>query len=347
MSADPPLASPRSRLDSFRAQQGRTGPPLAAPQSAAPAGDGFQIQMPGAGGGAPSIPGLGLSSMSSGQAAAGADPSGRPLSSRRLKKEILKADSKSAEASNSAGHITLRDEMGTPRSVRVVQREAIEDFNMVSVKWVCTDTLAFQVELRHGRKSGIRKIYVNKELVLRTKTIANLLADRGSVHDFDVGGRRAQITIERGRSSNFTYHLSVDNEEIERDIGISAAGLAGELGTHFVCSRLSYLCNTPAWLPLSEAQPSRAHIHGLANRARKPRVHRSMPSPTDRPRVHRASVHRPRVHRPRVHRPRVHRPRVHRPRMLTPLIWSRHSLVTPLTWPLARRVVAGPPDRRR
>ena len=147
---------------------------------------------------------------------------------------MLKADSKSVDSSNSAGTITLRDEMGTPRSVRVVQREEYENFNMVSVKWVCTDALPFQVELRHGRTSGIRKIYVNKELVERTKSIANMLMDRGSTHHFTVGGRPATIVIERGRSSNFNYSLSVDSEEIERDIGISAAGLAGELGTHFV-----------------------------------------------------------------------------------------------------------------
>ena len=120
----------------------------------------------------PTVPGRGLGQMSSGQINAGADPSGRPLSSRRLKKEVLKADSTSTEASNSAGHITLRDELGTPRSMRVVQREEYEDFNMVSVKWVCTDALPFQIELRHGRKSGIRKIYVNKELVERTKRCA-------------------------------------------------------------------------------------------------------------------------------------------------------------------------------
>jgi len=156
------------------------------------------------------------------------------LTSRRLKKEVLKAESSSLESSNTAGHITLRDEMGTPRSMRVVQREEYEDFNMVSVKWVCTETLPFQIELRHGRKSGIRKIYVNKELIERTKSLSNLVMDRGSVHHFNVGGRPATITIERGRSAGFTYHLSVDNEEIERDIGISAAGLAGELGTHFV-----------------------------------------------------------------------------------------------------------------
>ena len=190
--SDAPPMSPRSRLESFRAQQGRAGAPapsssLSAIRSAAgqanppaaSADGGFAINLPTANGGAPSIPGLGLSQLSSGQIAAGVDANGRPLSSRRLKKEILKADSKSEENSNSAGHITLRDEMGTPRSVRVVQRESFEDFNMVSVKWVCTEALPFQVELRHGRKSGIRKIYVNKELVERTKSLANLLMDRG------------------------------------------------------------------------------------------------------------------------------------------------------------------------
>jgi len=177
------------------------------------------------------IPGLGLASISSGALNTG----GAPLSSRRLKKEVLKADSStSLDSSNTAGHITLRDEMGTPRSARVVQQAEYENFNMVSIKWVCTEACPFQIELRHGRKSGIRKIYVNKELIERTKNISNWLLDRGSQHYFEVGGRPACITIERGRSAGFTYHLSVDSEEIERDIGISAAGLAGELGTHFV-----------------------------------------------------------------------------------------------------------------
>ena len=41
--------------------------------------------------------------------------------------------------------------------------QEMEDFNMVSVKWVWSlDNSTYQIELRHGRKSGIRKIYVNK-----------------------------------------------------------------------------------------------------------------------------------------------------------------------------------------
>ena len=40
---------------------------------------------------------------------------------------------------------------------------------MVNVKWVYTiDDKYFQIVLRHGRKSGIRKIYVNKDMVERT-----------------------------------------------------------------------------------------------------------------------------------------------------------------------------------
>ena len=132
-----------------------------APAPASAGDGGFQINLSSASGSTPSIPALGLGSMSSGQINAGAAE--RPLSSRRLKKEVLKAETSKADSSNSAGHITLRDEMGTPRSARVVQQQEFEDFNMVSVKWVCTEALPFQVELRHGRKSGIRKIYVNKE----------------------------------------------------------------------------------------------------------------------------------------------------------------------------------------
>jgi len=221
-----------SRIDSFRSQQARgAGAP-----SAASSGDGFHMRLPAGSSsdGTPSIPALSLSGQNLMENSLNAPPSERPLSSRRLKKEVLVADSSSLETSNSAGHITLPDAQGTPRSMRVVQREEFEDFNMVSVKWVCAEGMPFQIELRHGRKSGIRKIYVNKELVERTKNLSNLIADRGSTHKFDVGGRPATIMIERGRSAGFKYSLTIEGEEIERDIGISAAGLAGELGTHFV-----------------------------------------------------------------------------------------------------------------
>jgi hypothetical protein len=53
--------------------------------------------------------------------------------------------------------------------VRVVQSEEHENFNMIQVKWVYTlNDKYYQILLRHGRRSGIRKIYVNKEMVRPT-----------------------------------------------------------------------------------------------------------------------------------------------------------------------------------
>ena len=77
---------------------------------------------------------------------------------------------------------------------------------MVNVKWVYTiDDKYFQIVLRHGRKSGIRKIYVNKDMVERTKSLAGYFIDRGSTHTFKVGDRDATINIQRGKSASFTY----------------------------------------------------------------------------------------------------------------------------------------------
>eukprot|EP00900_Chrysochromulina_parva_P024992 jgi/Chrpa1/7126/Chrysochromulina_OHIO_Genome00012021-RA len=214
--APAPLDGTRSRLDSFRAARGlppaAADPGAAEPAAADPAprasSTGFSLNLPAAGlggggsgsSGAPAIPALSLGSVPS----AGSGP----LSARKLKKEVLNASSSSLDSSNAAGTITLRDELGTPRSVRVVQSEEHENFNMIQVKWVYTlNDKYYQILLRHGRRSGIRKIYVNKEMVERTKTLFGYFVDNGSQHQF---------------------------KEIERDIGITGAGLSTEMGTHFV-----------------------------------------------------------------------------------------------------------------
>jgi len=175
--APAPLDGTRSRLDSFRAARGlppaAADPGAAEPAAADPAprasSTGFSLNLPAAGlggggsgsSGAPAIPALSLGSVPS----AGSGP----LSARKLKKEVLNASSSSLDSSNAAGTITLRDELGTPRSVRVVQSEEHENFNMIQVKWVYTlNDKYYQILLRHGRRSGIRKIYVNKEMVRPT-----------------------------------------------------------------------------------------------------------------------------------------------------------------------------------
>ena len=231
--------SPRSRLDTFREQQARGGGAMASPRRL----DTFRQQQAaasssgGAAAASPAIPALGLGSVGSAASLAGGAGLGtdRPLSTRRLKKEVLRADTQDEATANAAGTITLTDSLGTPRSVRVVQQQAREDFNMVSVKWVYTlDGATYQIELRHGRKSGIRKIYLNKELLERSKNLSDRFIDRGSKHQFRVGTKTAEILIIPGRSAGFKYELRIDDEPIERDLGITAAGLSAELGTHFV-----------------------------------------------------------------------------------------------------------------
>ena len=106
--------------------------------------------------------------------------------------------------------------MGTPRSVRVVQKEESEGLNMIRVGWVWSlDGKTYQIELRHGRKSGMRKMcarplerrdrhlarlpkftgrhgpvsYINRQLVERVRALKDLLADAGSVHEFELEGK--------------------------------------------------------------------------------------------------------------------------------------------------------------
>ena len=114
----------------------------------------------------PSIGRLDLSSAHNPENQAGTLNSGRvPLSARRLSKSVLHADSNGA-SSNAAGIVMLKDSEGTPRAVRVVQKEESEGRNIIRVGWIwSTDGKTYQIELRHGRKSGIRKIYINKRLV--------------------------------------------------------------------------------------------------------------------------------------------------------------------------------------
>ena len=155
--------TPRTRLESFRSRQ---QPSTAAEHTRA---SGFQLKLPGK----PLVPKLGLSSLSIGGSAirapeaAAAPPvkdapsgasesaarpkpinhaanhhsandgslSSRPLSARRLPKHALCSDSTTAGSASAAGHAVLTDHVGTPRSVRVLQQDKLEDYNMVSVKW--------------------------------------------------------------------------------------------------------------------------------------------------------------------------------------------------------------------
>jgi len=140
------------------------------------------------------------------------------------------ATSTDLDASNKAGIVTVRDSMGTPRSVRVVQKETPENNNMLRISWFYTfEDKTYTIELRHGRISGIRKIYVNKELIERDKRISYALSNRGSVHDFDVGNKQARIAVEPSPAGGYNYQLFIDGRIVE-----SAPHAASELRSRVI-----------------------------------------------------------------------------------------------------------------
>ena len=106
-----------------------------------------------------------------------------------------------------------------------------------------------QIELRHGRKSGLRKIYINKVLVERVKTLKDLFSDVGSVHEFPLGDthrvgaagaprvgdtqRVAQLHIVPKGFSGFTYQMLIDGQPIEQNwSGFATAST--DVGSHLL-----------------------------------------------------------------------------------------------------------------
>ena len=136
----------------------------------------------------------------------------------------MRADSQDPLSSKGWGVVTLQDGSGTEREVRVVQKEEYEDTNMVHITWFWTwEGVTHQVELRHGRRSGIRKIYVNKKLEDRVKSMKNLLSDTGSQHSFMVGPKEGEILIVPKGASGFTYQLRIDSMPIEQNMARATA----------------------------------------------------------------------------------------------------------------------------
>jgi hypothetical protein len=147
----------------------------------------------------------------------------------------MRADSQDPLSSKGWGVVTLQDGSGTEREVRVVQKEEYEDTNMVHITWFWTwEGVTHQVELRHGRRSGIRKIYVNKKLEDRVKSMKNLLSDTGSQHSFMVGPKEGEILIVPKGASGFTYQLRIDSMPIEQNMAGPAAERPLDVGSRSV-----------------------------------------------------------------------------------------------------------------
>ena len=150
-----------------------------------------------------------------------APPTPHKMSGRRLSKSVMRADSHDGEGSKGWGLVSLEDGSGTPRAVRVVQKAVSEDFNMYKVSWTWSVLdKTYQIDLRHGRRSGIRKIYVNKQLVERQHNLKDMVSSSGSIHKVQLDdGLEGIIHIaSKGGMSGFTYQLLVNDNPIEQNL---------------------------------------------------------------------------------------------------------------------------------
>jgi hypothetical protein len=146
-------------------------------------------------------------------------PTPHANSGRRLSKTLMRADSQDVAGSKNWGLVTIPKPGGEPTVIRVIQSEVAEDSNMMKITWMWSHKdVTHQVELRHGRRSGIRKIYVDKVLQDRIKSVRNLLSDTGSSHDFKVGEHEGAVTISPKGVTGFTYQLRLDGQGIEQSI---------------------------------------------------------------------------------------------------------------------------------
>ena len=167
-----------------------------------------------------------------------APPTPHKLSGRRLSKSVMRSDSQNAEGSKGWGMCEVRtDGSGTTRAVRVVQKAEKEDFNMYKITWLWTvDDKTFQVDLRHGRRSGIRKLYVNKELVERVHRMKDMVADSGSTHRLALDKKHEAVVriLPKSSISGFTYQLEIDGNPIEQNLAGPMAGGNLDIGERTV-----------------------------------------------------------------------------------------------------------------
>ena len=161
----------------------------------------------------------------------GAPPTPHMLSGRRLSKSVLAADSQGIEDSKAWGLVSVRGHDGSEQAVRVVQSAMAEDWNMIKISWQWFDSSNgknYIVELRHGRRSGIRKIYVNKELIHREKKLMKMVSDSGSTEGFALdSGMDATINIIPKGMSGFTYTLEINGNPIEQQTSPNVSPEAG------------------------------------------------------------------------------------------------------------------------
>lgn len=103
------------------------------------------------------------------------------------------------------GQFTVRNKYGESVHIRVVQETFREDINMRRVRWRFAEgSDVFDIELRHGRTSGLRKVYVNKELQERVKSMSTLFSSQATTHEFMLIGQHVTRNAKVVNASNLS-----------------------------------------------------------------------------------------------------------------------------------------------
>lgn len=157
-----------------------------------------------------------------------------PHRERRLSKAVLCAYSCDPKNSQCSGFVELRDANGKAQTTRVVQNLELREHHTTYVSWLWTFAgESHTVELSHGRRTGQRKIWVDKVLHEHNRTIMQRIVIQGSNHKFTVGGKQVELStapVVKG----FEYQLKIEGHSIEECVEGDRNPATRELGTRLL-----------------------------------------------------------------------------------------------------------------
>ena len=119
-----------------------------------------------------------------------------------------------------AGTLSVRCTDGKPGHVRVVQEIEKQSSDVRKVRWVFSEGAeTFQIELRHGRLTGLRKLYVNRSCIDDVRYTSN---SDGCAQDFTLASRNgnvfhtARVLISKVPGAfEHSYQLLIDEQPIQ------------------------------------------------------------------------------------------------------------------------------------
>jgi len=125
----------------------------------------------------------------------------------------------STDSQHAAGQFSVRRN-GEVQHIRVLQEAERQDVNIRKIRWVFSEGAdTYQIELRHGRVSGVRKLFINRASVDAVRYSMN--SEARSSMTFYLDDREGQpvhkacVVISKERGFDYTYQLLIDDYPIQ------------------------------------------------------------------------------------------------------------------------------------